>query len=80
MVTNVILEIKDQLQIYALKIKIKYFFENLGEQGLDSTFVNEVVYKLFHSVIDQIISRQITAHYTSLCYFPLCTFQFRNTQ
>ena len=41
MVTNVILEIKDQLQIYALKIKIKDFFESLGESGLDSTFVNE---------------------------------------
>ena len=39
-----------------------------------------VLYKLFNSVIDQIISRQITTHYTSPCYFPLCTLRFRNTQ
>ena len=28
-----------------------------------------LLYKLFHSVIDQIISHYITAHYTSPCYF-----------
>ena len=38
--------------------------------GISNEIVN-VLYKLFHSVIDQIISRQITAHYTSPCYFPI---------
>ena len=32
---------------------------------------NEVLYKLFHSVLDQIISRWITAHYTVLDVKPL---------
>ena len=37
-----------------------------------------LLYKLFHSVIDQNISHLITAHYTSPCYFPSCTLQFCN--
>ena len=40
------------------------------------TYIFEVLYKLFHSVIDQIISHQITAHYTSPCYFPTFSYFF----
>ena len=34
----------------------------------------KMLYKLFHSVLDQIIGRWITAHYTSPLLFPFMHF------
>ena len=53
-----------QMLLCPLSMLQLQFTQNLVSSNLDYFWCKHLLYKLFHSVLDQTISRWITAHYT----------------